>query len=92
MKTDVVSLSKYFSLGLRQKPERAGLILDPQGWVPVDELLHGLSAMRPGWTRDILHDVVASNDKRRLELSDDRARTRARQGYSVSADLSTGSL
>ena len=60
MKKDLVSSSKHLSLVMRHKAERAGLTLDPQGRAPVDELVRGLSATRPGWTGDILHDVVAT--------------------------------
>ncbi|MBX6723319.1 MAG: RNA 2'-phosphotransferase, partial [Dactylosporangium sp.] len=52
----LVRLSKRMSTVLRHQPERAGLVLDEAGWVPVDELLAALQI-----TREELDAVVAGN-------------------------------
>jgi hypothetical protein len=39
MNTTLVELSKFLSLVLRHKPDVLGLVLDPQGWIPVADLL-----------------------------------------------------
>lgn len=81
-----VRMSKLISRLLRHEPELAGLTLDPEGWVQVDELLQGLA--RIGWRleREELSQVVAAGDKERFELSRDGARIRARYGHSVTVD------
>ena len=84
---DQVRLSKRLSLVLRHRPETAGLALDPNGWVPVPELLTAL-----GITRAELDVVVAGNDKARFAVSpgpDGVDRIRASQGHSrrVAVDL-----
>jgi putative RNA 2'-phosphotransferase len=82
-----VRLSKRLSLVLRHRPEVAGLTLDPNGWVPVAELLAALRISRAD-----LDAVVAGNDKSRFALAagaDGVERIRASQGHSrrVPVDL-----
>jgi putative RNA 2'-phosphotransferase len=82
-----VRLSKRMSLLLRHRPEAAGLTLDPNGWVPVAELLAALRV-----TRADLDAVVAGNDKSRFAIAADPGgveRIRASQGHSrrVNVDL-----
>ncbi|MEV6305845.1 RNA 2'-phosphotransferase [Actinoplanes sp. NPDC051861] len=84
---DQVRLSKRISLVLRHRPETAGLILDANGWVPVDTLLTAL-----GVNRAELDVVVAGNDKSRFAIvtgPDGVDRIRASQGHSrrVAVDL-----
>ncbi|AGZ38447.1 RNA 2'-phosphotransferase [Actinoplanes friuliensis] len=82
-----VRLSKRLSLVLRHRPETAGLTLDPNGWVPVAELLAALKISRAD-----LDAVVAGNDKSRFAVApgaDGADRIRASQGHSrrVNVDL-----
>lgn len=80
--------SKFLSLVLRHQPEKIGLVLDPHGWVEVDALLTQLAAHHHPLSREQLFEIVATNDKKRFTLSDDRRRIRAAQGHSVQIDLS----
>ena len=41
------STSKFISLILRHRPEVIGITLDEHGWASVDELLAGISRIRP---------------------------------------------
>ena len=41
------STSKFISLILRHRPEVIGITLDEHGWANVDELLAGISRIRP---------------------------------------------
>ena len=82
-----VRLSRRLSLVLRHRPESVGLTLDPNGWVPVAELLAAL-----GITRADLDVVVRNNDKARFAVAagaDGVERIRANQGHSrrVQVDL-----
>ena len=38
----MIRLSKRMSKALRHRPERVGLTIDPDGWVPVADLLNAL--------------------------------------------------
>jgi putative RNA 2'-phosphotransferase len=81
----MVKLSKRMSKALRHDPARAGLTLDPAGWVPVAELLAAL-----GIDRADLDEVVATNDKQRFSIGlgpDGVERIRANQGHSVPVEL-----
>ncbi|GGU36334.1 putative RNA 2'-phosphotransferase [Lentzea flava] len=76
----MIRLSKRMSKALRHQPERVGLTLDANGWVPVADLLR---ALKIGEAE--LREVVARNDKQRFTIDGDRIR--ANQGHSVEVDL-----
>jgi putative RNA 2'-phosphotransferase len=78
-------VSKLLSYWLRHAPEAGGLTLDASGWAMVDDVRASLQ--RAGVDPSLLESTVAESDKQRFELSDDRARIRARQGHSVEVDL-----
>ena len=79
--------SKFLSLILRHQPETAFITLDSAGWVDVDALLGGCARAGRALTRNQLDHIVATNEKKRFEFSDDRKRIRASQGHSVEVDL-----
>ena len=79
--------SKFLSLVLRHDPGQIGLVLDPRGWVDVDDLLAALAGTDNAMTRETLFEIVATSDKKRFSLSDDGTRIRAAQGHSVPVDL-----
>lgn len=81
---DDVAVSKYLSLVLRHRPQDAGLTLDEQGWVDVDDLLAGIAPRCP-IDRGRLERIVVNSDKRRFQLQD--GRIRAHQGHSVPVRL-----
>lgn len=81
----MVKLSKRMSKALRHDPARAGLTLEPGGWVPVADLVAAL-----GVDRADVDTVVANNDKLRFSIvrgPDGVERIRASQGHSVPVDL-----
>ena len=80
-------ISKYLSLVLRHNPAAAGVTLDAEGWVSVEDLLAGAALHGNSFTRVELEEVVHSSDKQRFILSLDAQRIRANQGHSVSVDL-----
>lgn len=81
------SISKWLSLILRHSPETAGLSLDANGWVSVEELLAQSARKGRRFDRAMLDEVVVTNDKQRFAFSDDGLRIRASQGHSVNIDL-----
>lgn len=76
---------------LRHKPETIGLTLDPEGWASVEELVRLSQSSGTPLSRELIVDVVRTNDKQRFKLSDDGLRIRASQGHSVSIDLALDS-
>ena len=84
---DPVKLSKFLSLVLRHEPGKIGLVLDPEGWTSVDELIEKANAAGKKFGRKELLHVVATNDKKRFSLSADGLRIRAAQGHSISVEL-----
>ena len=79
--------SKFLSLVLRHRPEAAGVQLDEHGWVSVDMLIQGARSAGIVLDRDILSDIVHTNDKQRFAFSPDSQRIRANQGHSVEINL-----
>jgi len=82
-----VRISKFLSLVLRHRPGTIGVTLDDGGWVDVSKLIAGSSRAGRAITRRQIDEVVATNDKKRFEFSDDGLRIRASQGHSVNVDL-----
>lgn len=75
--------SKFLSLVLRHHPEVIDMQLDENGWLPIDKLIENANRFGNALTLELVHDVVATNDKRRFALSEDGLRIRANQGHSV---------
>lgn len=63
------SLSRLISLVLRHRPDEFGLLSDPEGWVPVDDLVAVLRTRRPEVTRADVEGVVAHNDPAKQRFS-----------------------
>ncbi|GAB3282291.1 RNA 2'-phosphotransferase [Kineosporia babensis] len=77
--------SRYLSYLLRHHPEAIGLHLDAGGWVDVTELVDALGRHGRVGNREDLEQLVATSDKQRFELRDNRIR--AAQGHSLDVDL-----
>ena len=59
----------------------AGLI-DSNGWRNVSELVK-----EHGYTKQILEEIIDTNDKKRYEFNLDKSKIRARQGHSIPVDV-----
>jgi putative RNA 2'-phosphotransferase len=80
-----VRTSRRISMVLRHRPESAGLTLDPNGWVPVADLLAALEL-----TRAELDLIVDGNDKSRFAIArrdDGTDWIRASQGHSARVEI-----
>ena len=75
------------SLILRHNPGRVGIELDESGWVDVDVLIAAMNANGKSVDRNIIDEVVETNDKKRFTFSDDGSKIRANQGHSINVDL-----
>lgn len=84
---NLTKASKYISLILRHKPEEAGITLNKNGWANVDNLIHGVSLKFPGFDRNILEVIVATDEKQRYSFNEDRTLIRANQGHSIQVDV-----
>lgn len=82
-KDNLTSTSKFLSLVLRHRPEIVGMQLDPEGWLAIDELIENANRRGNQLSLELLHEVVASCEKKRFALSEDGLRIRANQGHSV---------
>ena len=83
MKTnDIISMGKHLAFLLRHDKEAFdnGLI-DNHGWRKVSELKD------KGYTKEILDEIVLTNNKQRYEYNDDETKIRARQGHSIDVDV-----
>lgn len=74
--------SRFLSLLLRHKPEKAGLTLDRGGWVDVIQLLNAINL-----TSQELYLIVQNNNKSRFAFCADGQKIRASQGHSIPVDL-----
>ena len=79
--------SKFLSLVLRHQPDRIGICLDEAGWVDVDVLLEAMARHGKPISREMLEEVVRTNDNKRFSFSEDGKQIRANQGHSVHVDL-----
>lgn len=85
----IVSTSKFLSLVLRHQPDVIGVELDGEGWLEIDALINAANRHGKKLSPELLHRVVAENDKKRFAISDDGLRIRASQGHSLrSVELS----
>jgi putative RNA 2'-phosphotransferase len=87
----IKTVSKFLSLILRHSPQTIGLQLDEQGWAVVNELLTKASSHQQ-ISRELLDEVVTTNDKQRFTFNDDGTKIRASQGHSITVDLNLGEM
>ena len=78
-----VELSKLLALLLRHRAAEHGLVLDPEGFVPLDDVLAAITRQRAwDWVRaEHVAEVIARQEKRRYEIVD--GDIRAIYGHSV---------
>lgn len=71
------SISRYISLILRHKPEVIGITIDEHGWANVEELIQGIAKNNPGFNKEILEEIVRTDNKQRYSFNDDKTLIRA---------------
>ena len=82
----ITNTSKYISLILRHKPKTIGISLDEHGWANVDELIEGVNRTHH-LTRELLEEIVHTDEKQRYSFNEDKTLIRATQGHSISVDV-----
>lgn len=81
------SMSKFISLILRHHPEAAYIELDEHGWADVDKLIAGIKRTGKQIDRELLEDIVRTDNKQRYSFNEDKTRIRANQGHSIPVDV-----
>lgn len=79
---NLTKISRYISYLLRHHPEAAGLTLDEHGWADAAEL-----AAAAGISREVLEEIVRTDEKGRYSFSPDGTLIRANQGHSIPVDV-----
>ena len=79
----LIRLSKLLSLILRHQPEQFGIILDPEGYADLREVLLAVQTQVPDAIETDLRDIVTTleTDKQRFSIID--GEIRANYGHSV---------
>lgn len=78
-------IGKFLAYVLRHNPGSIGLTLDNNGWAKIDDLIAKSDKVK--LTKEIIEEVVRTDNKSRYKLSEDGERIRASQGHSVNVDL-----
>jgi putative RNA 2'-phosphotransferase len=83
-----IKLSKLLAVLLRHRAGEHGLALDPEGFVPLDDVLAAIARRRGwGWVRaEHVGEVIARQEKRRYEIVE--GDIRAIYGHSVATAIS----
>ena len=79
-------ISKFLSLVLRHQPQTIKITLDKEGWADIETLIANINRFNSlgfSLNRSQLDKVVATNDKKRFEISHDGSQIRAVQGHST---------
>lgn len=84
-KAKLIKTSKFLSFVLRHQPEAIGIGLDSEGWADIDALIGSAAGQQERLSRDLIAEVVATNDKKRFAISPDGLKIRAVQGHSTSS-------
>ena len=80
--------SKLLALVLRHAPETWGIEIDLHGgWTDVDKLLRAANAHGVPLTREMLDEIIATNNKHRYDYDETGTRIRANQGHSIPVDM-----
>ena len=83
----LVAISKALSLILRHEPQRFGLVLDPEGYAPLEDVLKAVCTRVPQASEQDIEAVIreVEPDKRRFTLND--GEIRANYGHSTAEKI-----
>ncbi len=74
----------FMCLVLRHNPSAANVTVDSEGWVDIEGMIRG---SRGRLTKELVMEIVATNNKQRFAISEDGKKIRAKQGHSIPVDL-----
>lgn len=88
MSDSLIGTSRFISLILRHKPEVIGITLDEHGWADVDDMIAGINQSgKYKIDRDMLDEIVRTDEKQRYSYNEDHTLIRANQGHSIPVDV-----
>lgn len=88
MSDSLTGTSRFISLILRHRPEVIGITLDEHGWADVDDMIAGINQSgKYKIDRDILDEIVRTDEKQRYSYNEDHTLIRANQGHSIPVDV-----
>ena len=88
MSDSLTGPSRFISLILRHKPEVIGITLDEHGWADVDDMIAGINQSgKYKIDRDMLDEIVRTDEKQRYSYNEDHTLIRANQGHSIPVDV-----
>ena len=80
----IESISKHLCYLLRHVPSAASLDMDEHGWVRIDQLIENVNAEgKVKLTRELIEQIVETDDKGCYRISSDGDRIKACQGHSI---------
>jgi len=84
----LIHMGKQLSFLLRHDSEAfSNGLIDKHGWRKVSELVKDHN-----YTKDLLDDIVKTNNKQRYEYNEDETLIRARQGHSIKVDVNLSEI
>ena len=84
---NLTKVSQFISLILRHKPETVGITVDKYGYANTSDLIKGVKTKYPEFNKDILVEIVETDEKQRYSFKDNGRLIRANQGHSFPVDL-----
>ena len=84
---NLTKVSQFISLILRHKPETIGITIDKYGYANSNDLIKGVKTKYPEFNKDILIEIVETDEKQRYSFKDNGKLIRANQGHSFPVDL-----
>lgn len=79
----LIRVSKLMSLILRHKPQQFGVLLDAEGYAPIDEVVRAVRASMPDASLDDLRGVVERIEPDKARFSIEGSDIRANYGHSL---------
>jgi len=79
----LIGISKALSLILRHEPHRSGIVLDPEGYAPLEEVLNAVRRRVPGATEQDIEAVIREVEPDKCRFTLDDGEIRANYGHST---------
>lgn len=80
---EVINKGKHLAFLLRHdKDAFDNGVIDKHGWREIKELVKN-----QGYTKELIDEIVNTNNKQRYEYNDSKTKIRARQGHSINVDV-----
>lgn len=80
-------LSKFMSLILRHEPTKFGVVLDAEGFTPMNELLEAIQSAHPDTTLEDIADIVENNEPEKKRFTIVENDIRANYGHSIDGKI-----